>query len=151
MADEDFYEAAVRHWIDGAILEEQEEYDNAVCMQGFAAECALKKIMEKVRSVKMSGSGEIEKYKKEYSHWGEAIMRDIQMLLLADMELLTILEPSCALRLSKMELPPILFRNHPERRYFKDSTYTKADAGSCRNAAGSLIKEMLYMRVDGYL
>ena len=141
MADEDFYEAAVRHWIDGAILEEQEEYDNAVCMQGFAAECALKKIMEKVRSVKMSGSGEIEKYKKEYSHWGEAIMRD----------LLTILEPSCALRLSKMELPPILFQNHPERRYFKDSTYTKADAGSCRNAAGSLIKEMLYMRVDGYL
>ena len=59
MTGENFYEAAVRHWIDGTILQEQEEYDNAVCMQGFAAECALKKIMEKVRSVKMSTSGEI--------------------------------------------------------------------------------------------
>ena len=33
MGDEEFYEAAVRHWIDGTILEQQEEYDNAVCMQ----------------------------------------------------------------------------------------------------------------------
>lgn len=48
--DEDFYGAAVRHWVDGAILEEQGEYDSAVCMQGFAAECALKKILEKGRS-----------------------------------------------------------------------------------------------------
>ena len=48
MANEDFYEAAIRHWIGGRILEREEEYDNAVCMQGFAAECALKKIMEKI-------------------------------------------------------------------------------------------------------
>lgn len=41
MTNEDFYEAAIRHWLDGSILEEQGEYDNAVCMQGFAAECAL--------------------------------------------------------------------------------------------------------------
>ena len=27
MGDEEFYEAAVRHWIDGTILEQQEEYD----------------------------------------------------------------------------------------------------------------------------
>ena len=47
MAGEDFYEAAVRHWIDGIILEEQNEYDNAVCMQGFAAECALKRVWKK--------------------------------------------------------------------------------------------------------
>lgn len=151
MAGEDFYEAAVRHWIDGIILEEQKEYDNAVCMQGFAAECALKKIMEKVRSIKMRDSDEIEKYKKGYSHLGEAMMRDIQIMLLVDMELLAILEPSCALKLSKMELPHILFQDHPERRYFRDGTYTKADAEDCRKAADSLIKEMMYMRVDGYL
>jgi hypothetical protein len=30
MAYEDFYESAIRHWIDGSILEENEEYDNAV-------------------------------------------------------------------------------------------------------------------------
>ena len=47
MTGENFYEAAVRHWIDGTILQEQEEYDNAVCMQGFAAECALKKLWKR--------------------------------------------------------------------------------------------------------
>lgn len=151
MAAEDFYEAAFRHWIDGSILEEQEEYDNAVCMQGFAAECALKKIMEKVRSAKMSTFEKIEQYNKKYSHWGEELLQDIQTLLLADMELLTILEPSWALRLSKIELPLILFQDHPDRRYFRDDTYTKADAEDCRKAAYSLIKEMLHMRVDGYL
>lgn len=151
MADEDFYEAAIRHWIDGIILEEQGEYDNAVCLQGFAAECALKKIMEKMRSIKISSSEEINKYKKQYSHWGETLLRDIQMMLLADMHLLIMLDPSCALKLSKMELPLILFQNHPDRRYFKDNIYTKADAEDCRKAADSLIKEMLHMRVDGYL
>lgn len=33
--EENFYDAAVRHRIDGKILEESEEYDSAVCMQGF--------------------------------------------------------------------------------------------------------------------
>lgn len=36
-AAENFYEAAIRHWIGGAILEEQEEYANAVCMPALAA------------------------------------------------------------------------------------------------------------------
>ena len=72
-------------------------------------------------------------------------------MLLVDRELLAILEPSYALKLSKMELPTILFQYHPDRRYFKDGTYTKMDAEDCRKAAESLIKEMLHMRVDGYL
>lgn len=151
MAAENFYEAAIRHWIGGAILEEQEEYDDAVCMQGFAAECALKIIMEKARSIKMSDPEEIGKYKKQYSYFGEILLYNLQMMLLADMELLTILEPSCGLKLSKMKLPSILFGDHPERRYFKDNTYTKANAEDCRKAAYSLIKEMVRMRIDGYL
>lgn len=40
-ADENFYEAAIRQWVDGKILEEEGEYDNAVCLQGFAADCAF--------------------------------------------------------------------------------------------------------------
>lgn len=151
MAAEDFYEAALRHWIDGILLEDHGEYDNAVCLQGFAAECALKKIMEKVLSVKMITSEKMEQYKKQYSHWGEELLQDIQMMLLADTELLTILEPSSALRLSKTKLLPILFQDHPERRYFKDGTYTEEDARDCRKAADGLIKLMLRMRVDGYL
>ena len=98
LAAENFYEAALRHWIGGAIL-----------------------------------------------------LYDLQMMLLAEMELLTILEPSCGLKLSKMKLPSILFGDHPERRYFKDNTYTKANAEDCRKAAYSLIKEMVRMRIDGYL
>ena len=75
MAYEDFYESAIRHWIDGSILEENEEYDNAVCMQGFAAECALKRIMERICS-----SSNIRKY----SHFGEALFQDIVMMLTGD-------------------------------------------------------------------
>ena len=43
---ENYFDASVRHWYDAQILEDAGEYDNAVCMQGFAAECALKSIFQ---------------------------------------------------------------------------------------------------------
>ena len=142
MGDEDFYEAAIRHWIDGTILEQQEEYDNAVCMQGFAAECALKKIMDKINSC-----GDI----KKYSHYGDILFQDIKMMLDSDLGLTTMLDASCWLRLSTISIPEVLFKMHPERRYFKDGIYTKTDAELCRNAVEPLIREITYMRLDGYI
>lgn len=142
MTNEDFYEAAIRHWIDGKILQEQGEYDNAVCMQGFAAECALKKIMDMVH---------VAEDVKRYSHLGEELFQDIKMILSGDIELATMINPAFGLRLSAMTLPKTLFQDHPERRYFKDELYSKANAEECANAAECLIREMAGMRLDGYL
>lgn len=91
MTNEDFYEAAIRHWLDGSILEEQGEYDNAVCMQGFAAECALKKLMDMLH---------VMNDVKKYNHFGEELFQDIKMILSVDPELTTLISPSCGLRLS---------------------------------------------------
>ncbi|MEY8426158.1 hypothetical protein AALA00_00270 [Lachnospiraceae bacterium 46-15] len=142
MSNENFYEAAVRHWVDGRVLEQEEEYDNAVCMQGFAAECALKTILRKGRSIK-----EI----RNYSHFGEELFQDIEMMLLADLGLAAIIDPASGLRLSQNSLPAILFQNHPARRYYKDEIYSKEDAVNCRRAADSLIREISRLYLDGYI
>ncbi len=142
MAVEDFYEASIRHWIDGCILEENEEYDNAVCMQGFAAECALKRIMERLRTFSVI---------RKYSHSGDMLFQDIVMILAGDIGLTMMIDPACALRLSQIVLPDVLFRDHPERRYFKDGTYTKTEVEACRNAVNCLIREMAFLRLDGYI
>lgn len=143
MADENFYESAVRHWMDGLILERQEEYDNAVCMYGFAAECALKKIMERVYSI-----NDLRSY---YGHLGEGLYEDIRWMMSGDLILPHLLDPACGLRLSRMTPPAILFEEHPERRYFRDGVYSEEDARICRDAVEDFIKEMAKMRLDGYL
>lgn len=141
MADDNFHEAAVRHWIDGKILEEQEEYDNAVCMQGFAAECALKAILQ---------VGYPDGLVKKYGHSGDDLFQDIEMLLLGDMTLAAVIDPACGLRLSQISLPEVLFKKHPERRYYRDGVYSKGDAVECRAAVDSMIKELSRLHLDGY-
>ena len=140
--EENFYDAAVRHWLDGKILEENEEYDNAVCMQGFSAECTLKKILL---------AGIPEDVIRKYSHEGNSMLDDLVMLLMNDNEALSILDPACGLRPSKIFLPQILFANHPERRYYSDSTYSKEDAKLCRETTEQLLSEMFRLYVDGYI
>ena len=140
--NEDFYDAAIRHWIDGEILEEQEEYDNAVCMQGFAAECALKAILK---------VGCPDDIVRKYSHYGKELFRDVVMMLSGDIHLAAMTNPATGLRLSQIVLPDILFRNHPERRYYMDGKYSKEDAEQCRNATDSLIREITSLCLDGYM
>lgn len=142
MAEENFYEAAIRHWTAGILLEHQEEYDNAVCMQGFAAECALKKITERIYDIDTL---------KKYGHLGENLFQDIKTMLSGDLGLASMLDPSCGLRLSAISLPAVLFQEHPERRYFSDGIYSRTDAENCRNAVTHLLKEMVSMRLDGYI
>ena len=111
-------------------------------MQGFAAECALKKIMERICS-----SSDV----RRYSHFGEVLFQDIIMMLTGDMGLTMMIDPACALRLSQIVLPEVLFRDHPERRYFGDDKFVRKDAEDCRKAAGCLIRELALMRLDGYV
>ena len=102
---EEFFDAAVRHWYDGKLLEENMEYDTAVCMQGFAAECALKKIMQTAYPVKNI---------RKYGHFGEALLKDLCVMLLNDNSLLTALDPALGLRLQSIKISNILFKEHPQ-------------------------------------
>lgn len=139
---EDFYEAAIRHWIGGCILEDAQEYDSAVCMQGFSAECALKKIWETM---------DTSNPPKKYSHFGEALFRDISMMLFDGTGVTDVIAPAGALRLANIHLPQVLFQKHPDRRYFCDNTYSAEDTKICRDAAQDLLLEMVRMRLDGYI
>ncbi len=140
--EEDFFEAAIRHWYDGKLLEEEQEYDNAVCMQGFAAECALKKIL-------------LSRLQREevvrYGHNLEVLFQDLQMLLTSDRDMISILDPAAGFRLSKINLSAILFENHPDRRYYSDGKYSSEDARVCRECAEVLLAEMCRLYIDGYI
>lgn len=142
MVDDNFFDAAVRHWYDGTILEREGEYDNAVCMQGFAAECALKTIFEKGVSKELT---------KKYSHDMKCLLEDILTMSANDVGIVSILDPSCGLRISEIGLEDILFENHPERRYFSNGHYSREDAEKCRENAHKFVKEMLELYVDGYI
>ena len=139
---EEFFEAAVRHWYDGKILEENAEYDNAVCMQGFAAECALKKIIQTAYSIEVI---------KKYGHSGKEMLQDMCLMLLNDNPLFSMLDPTLGLRMSELNISDILFQDHPARRYYKDNIYTAEDARLCRMDAEKVIHEMLRLYVDGYI
>ncbi len=139
---EEFYDAAIRNWYDAVLLIENREYDNAVCMLGFAAECSLKKIMHKIYPME-----EIRKY----SHDGERLLEDLCVILLNDNELLATLDPALGFRLRDIIISNILFEDHPQRRYYKDGTYSKNDSDICKKDAEKIIREMLRLYIDGYV
>ena len=52
------------------------------------------------------------------------------------------------LRLSAIELPEVLFMEHPERRYYSDGVYSSEDADRCRKGAEKVVKEMVRLHLD---
>lgn len=69
---ENYYESAIRHYVDGCILEREECYDNAVCLMGISAECVLKCLIEGYLG---GDSRKLLKYR--YGHSGEVLMNDL--------------------------------------------------------------------------
>lgn len=139
---ENYFDASVRHWYDAQILEDAGEYDNAVCMQGFAAECALKSIFQQCIS---------RENVVKYGHNIKLLLQDILSFSVNDIEIVSILDPSFGLRLLEIPLENILFLDHPKRRYFENEHYCKEDAVKCRENASAYLQEMLKLYVDGYI
>ena len=75
-------------------------YDNAVCMQGFAAECALKSIFQQCIS---------RENVVKYGHNIKLLLQDILSFSVNDIEIVSILDPSFGLRLLEIPLENILF------------------------------------------
>ena len=88
---------------------------------------------------------------KKYSHDMKCLLEDILTMSANDVGIVSILDPSCGLRISEIGLEDILFENHPERRYFSNGHYSREDAEKCRENAHKFVKEMLELYVDGYI
>lgn len=137
-----FYASALRHYKDAQILRAQGRYDNAVHLYGFAAECALKSLI--------AVYCDIGTVKKKYGHSGSGIVRDLYMFV-ANGSGAGVLEPTLSLKLAKADLPEVLFKGHPERRYANDGIYKKGDADQCEAGAGFLVREMIAQHINGYI
>lgn len=145
--DENFYQAAIRHYVDGMILLQEECFDNAVGLFGNSAECALKSLVEVYCG---ENSKQILKY--GYSHEGKTLINDLCYFITNSNDIsVLLLDPALALKLQGFVMPVSLFQNHPERRYAKDGEFHFQDAEDCKYAVGFLMREMIIQRIDGYL
>lgn len=75
---ENYTEAALRHWKDAKLLEEKNCMENADHHYGFAAECALKKVLVSLPA--FSSTGVLEKTYKEHVNilWGKVNYQSLQ-------------------------------------------------------------------------
>lgn len=142
---ENYYEAAIRHFIDGNILKQADCWDNAVCLYGNSAECALKSLMEVYCGVE---NKQILQYK--YGHDGETLNSDLYGFV-TNTSITPVLDPILALKLQMFNLPEILFKDHPDRRYDKNGRFSIVDAALCKKATEFLIKELIMQHLDGYI
>ena len=128
--------AAVRHFEDGALLHQHGRKDNAMCHYAFSAECSAKAFAELLH---LSGRAQ--------NHSAKALLEDISLF----MELSGMLDPKFALLLGVKDVPALLFRGHPERRYGADGTYSSADLGESRCYAEKLINHVIEAVLNGQM
>lgn len=145
---EHYYEAAIRHFIDGCLLNREECYDNAVGLFGNSAECALKSLIVVFCG---TNSGNILQY--GYGHKGTDLISDLYNFIVnsTNSSVSLSLDPALGLKLNDFTLPDALFRDHPERRYFENDRFNKDDADHCKKATEFLINEMIRQHIDGYI
>ena len=142
---ENYYEAGIRHFLDGCVLLQEECYDNAVGLFGNSAECALKNLIEVFCGER---SREILQFK--YGHAGKNRMNDLYSFIV-NSSVTSLLDPALGLKLHSFELPDVLFQGHPERRYAGNGQFLPEDVNACKDAVDFLIKEIITQHIDGYI
>lgn len=140
-----YYEAAIRHLVDGSILHREECYDNAVYLFGNAAECALKSLI----MVYCGKNGRLI-LQRRYGHDIENLIGDLYNFIVNSEEAAA-LDPVLGIKLQKFFLPEALFHDHPERRYAENGKFDSTDTEKCRDAAEFLTNEMIKQHIDGYI
>jgi hypothetical protein len=75
---ENYADAALRHWHDAQLLEEENRVENADHLYGFAAECAIKKVLAVLPVY--STAGMLEQTYKEHVNilWGRVNYQSLQ-------------------------------------------------------------------------
>lgn len=134
-----FPEAAVRHYLDGELLHQEGRYDNAMCHYAFSAECAIKAFLQQFQQV---------------YHFNNQATHNIEPFLnymTEYHELLGVLDPHLSLLIGTGAPPPILFREHPTRRYGNDISYTNAELSECKAFTGRFVQQVVAAAIDGRL
>lgn len=132
-------EAAVRHYRDGVILRQKGRYDNAMCHYAFSAECAIKSFWLWFRQV--YGGKPLK------SHDAASVLNNMMQYH----ELLGVLDPQMSLLIGTEAPPPVLFQQHPERRYGNDICYTDAELAACEAFADRFVQRVIAAALDGRL
>ena len=135
-------EAAVRHYIDGRLLQQNNRYDNAMCHYAFSAECAVKAFIGQFEQVYTADFIDPQN--------GHRVAENLQGMTDYH-ELLGILYPEISLFVGLGTPPPILFRGHPARRYWNDIKYTANDLAACESFAAQLSAWIVSAAIDGKL
>lgn len=143
--NEQYYESALRHFADAGILQGEECYDNAVYLYGNSAECALKTLIEVYCGVDSKNI-----LMKKYSHDLKQLAKDL-FNFIANSSSVALLDPALGLKQQTFMVPEVLFRDHPERRYAGNGTFSVEDVNQCEKAAHILIDEMIKQYMDGYI
>ena len=134
-----YSEAAIRHYLDGVILRQSNRYDNAMCHYAFSAECAIKAFkmqFQQVYPVHSQATHDISpalKYMAEYH------------------ELLGVMDSRLSLLIGIGAPPPILFQDHPGRRYGNDASYTAVELTACEAFTSKLVQQVIAAAIDGRL
>lgn len=146
--DENYYEAAIRHFVDGDILHQKGCYDNAVCLYCNSAECSLKSLIEVYYGEK---SRDILQHR--YGHHVDTLKEELYGFIANSTNALITpsLDPVLGLKLQDFDMPEILYKEHPVQRYYKNEYFSQNDAEICKRAAHFLIKELIRQHIDGYI
>ncbi len=135
-----FPEAAVRHYLDGETLHHANRYDNAMCHYAFSAECAIKAFWMQFCNV-YAGLTENRSHD----------VKDTLESITTYHELMGIMMPQLSVLIGVDGPPPILFQEHPGRRYGNDVTYTASELEECKAFTGRLMQQIISAAIDGKL
>ena len=134
---DNFLVAAMRHYIDGNILEKEERWNNAMCHYAFSAECFIKVLYEQVSNCRGSklNHGVEETFDDLIQYYSYLRMNDV----------------TTDVMLGQVSLPTNLFKNHPKRRYWDDFPYTREEVHDAGELVNRMMRELVVQLVDGRL
>ncbi len=128
--------AAIRHFEDGVLLHRNGRKDNAMCHYAFSAECSAKAFAELLH---LSGRAQ--------NHDAKGLIEDIALYT----ELSGMLNPKFALLLGMNDVPAVLFRDHPERRYGADGGYSDSDLRESGLYVEKLVNHLVEAVLNGQM
>lgn len=133
-------EAAIRHYLDGTLLCQANRYDNAMCHYAFSVECAIKAFVKQFQQI----------YPVPYRNPIHDVTENLESLSTYH-ELLGILNPQLSLLIGVDAPPPLLFQDHPGRRYRNDLNYTATEINTCAEYTAQMTQQIISAAIDGKL
>lgn len=140
MCIDNFQEAAARHFIDAEILFNESRIDNSLCHYAFSTECIIKATVQNL----LPGTASI---RRSIGHDITGTWDNISALI----DLSETFDSESSVLLAQLTIPNLLFDNHPDRRYYADSSYTAEDIGDSKKSVGILFEKFLSYKIDGIL